>query len=129
MRDSTHRRPFYLPFQSFRELIVWRKSIDLTIDVYRLTRNFPPDERFGITAQVRRAVMSVSNNIAEGHGRATRGEFRNSLSIARGSANEVENCLIVSTRLQFGSEEDIQPLLARTNEVQRMLASLRARLK
>ncbi len=79
-----------MPFQSFRELIVWRKSIDLTIDVYRLTRNFPPDERFGITAQVRRAVMSVSNNIAEGHGRATRGEFRNSLSIARGSANEVE---------------------------------------
>ena len=43
-----------MPFQSFRELIVWRKSIDLTIDVYRLTRNFPPDERFGITAQVRR---------------------------------------------------------------------------
>ena len=118
-----------MPFQSFRELIVWQKSIDLTIDVYRLTRTFPPDERFGITAQVRRAAMSISHNIAEGHGRATRGEFRNSLSIARGSANEVENCLLVSTRLQIGIEEDIQPLLLRTNEVQRMIVSLRGRLK
>jgi four helix bundle protein len=118
-----------MPFQSYRDLIVWQKSIDLVVDMYCLTRGFPPDERFGITAQVRRAAMSISNNIAEGHGRATRGEFRNSLSVARGSANEVENCLIVSERLRFMQERDFQPLLARTNEIQRMLVRLRARLR
>ena len=118
-----------VPFGSYRDLIVWQKSVDLAVDVYRLTRDFPPDERFGITAQVRRAVMSISNNIAEGHGRATRGEFLNALSVARGSANEVENCLLVSKRLEFVSEVAIQPLLALIDEVLRMLAKLRIRLR
>ena len=129
MQNSLHRQPFYMPFESFRELKVWQKSVELTVDLYHVTRFFPADERFGIVAQLRRAAMSISNNIAEGHGRATRGEFRNALSIARRSANEVENCLVVSSRLEFGSQAEIQPLLARTNEIQRMLVSLRARLK
>jgi four helix bundle protein len=116
---------FLMPLQSYRELIVWQHSVELTIDVYRLTRGFPPDERFGITAQVRRAAMSITNNIAEGHGRATRGEFLNSLSIARGSANEVENCLLVSQRLQLATPANIEPLLTRTNQIFRMLAKFR----
>ena len=118
-----------VPFGSYRDLTVWQKSVDLAADVYRLTRDFPPDERFGITAQVRRAVMSISNNIAEGHGRATRGEFLNALSVARGSANEVENCLFVSKRLELVSEAAIQPLLAQIDEVLRMLAKLRVHLR
>ena len=60
-----------MPFESYRELIVWQKSVDLAVEVYRLTRGFPAEERFGMTAQVRRAALSISNNIAEGHGRAT----------------------------------------------------------
>ena len=97
--------------------------------VYRLTRHFPPDERFGITAQVRRVALSISNNIAEGHGRATPGEFLNALSAARGSANEVENCLLVSQRLEFVTEATIQPLLALIDEILRMLAKLRVHLR
>jgi four helix bundle protein len=88
-----------MPYHSYRDLRVWQEAVELTVDVYQLTRRFPSDERFGATAQFRRAAMSITNNIAEGHGRATRGEFLNSLSDARGSANEVENCLIVSGRL------------------------------
>lgn len=118
-----------MPFQSYRELIVWQKSVDLTFGVYSLTRTFPRDERFGMTAQVRRAAMSISNNIAEGHGRATRGEFLHALSIARGSANEVENCLFLSRRLDFATEAAILPLLAQIDEILRMLAKLRSRLK
>ena len=118
-----------MPFQSYRELIVWQKAIELTSEVYSLTRGFPSDERFGITSQVRRAAMSISNNIAEGHGRATLGEFLNALSVARGSSNEVENCLLVSQRLQFATEAQVQPLLTLTNEILRMLAIFRAHLR
>ena len=73
--------------QSFRDLKVWQKAIGLAKDVYVLTRKFPADERFGLTAQVRRAVVSVSSNIAEGHARQGR-EFSNFLSISRGSLAE-----------------------------------------
>jgi four helix bundle protein len=111
-----------MPFQSYQQLIVWQKSVDLTVDIYRLTRGFPADERFGMTSQIRRAVMSISNNISEGHGRATKGEFLFSLSVARGSANEVENCLLVSQRLEFAPQTDIEPLLTRINSILRMLA-------
>jgi four helix bundle protein len=118
-----------MPFNSYRELIVWQRSFDLAFEVYQLTRPFPSDERFGITAQLRRAALSISNNIAEGHGRATRGEFLNALSVARGSANEVENCLLFSQRLGFAREPEIGPLLRRINEILRMLARLRSRLQ
>ena len=68
-----------MPFHSYRNLVVWQKSFDLAFNVYQLTRNFPREELFGMTAQLRRSGMSISNNIAEGHGRATRGEFLNAL--------------------------------------------------
>ena len=118
-----------MPFESYRDLILWQKSVDLAVDVYRLTRVFPPDERFGITSQVRRAALSISNNIAEGHGRATRGEFLNALSIASGSTNEVENCLLVSQRLEFVTEAAIQPHLVLSSEISRMMARFRMHLR
>ena len=121
--------PSFMPIQSYRDLFVWQKTFDLAFDVYQLTRTFPRDERFGMTAQVRRAAMSISNNIAEGHGRATRGEFLNSLSIARGSANETENCLLLSQRLEFASVMSVQPMLTDINQILRMLAKLRSRLR
>ena len=118
-----------MPFESYRDLVFWQKSVDLAVDVYRLTRDFPPGERFGMTAQVRRAAMSISNNIAEGHGRATRGEFLNALSVAHGSANEVENCLLVSQRLEFVTGAAIRPLLTLICEIRRMMASFRVQLR
>jgi four helix bundle protein len=118
-----------MPFQSYRELVLWQRSVDLAVDVYRLTRDFPSEERFGMTSQVRRAALSISNNIAEGHGRATRGEFLNALSVASGSTNEVENCLLVSQRLGFVTDVSIQPHLILSGEVSRLMAKFRIQLR
>ena len=118
-----------MPFGTYRELAVWQKAFDLACDVYQLTRGFPPDERFGMTAQLRRAATSISNNIAEGHGRATLGEFLNSLSVARGSLNEVENCLLISQQLHYAADSKILPYLKSLEEISRMLAKFRAQLK
>jgi four helix bundle protein len=118
-----------MSIKSYRDLIVWKKSLTLACDVYRVTATFPRTELFGLTTQLRRSAVSVPSNIAEGHGRATRGEFLNALSIARGSANEVETLLLVSQRLRFGNQEAVQQLLAEIDEVLRMLARMRSRLR
>ena len=121
--------PLEMPYNSYQDLIVWQKSVDLIVDIYRLTRLFPADERFGTASQIRRAAMSITHNIAEGHGRATPGEFLNALSVARGSANEVESCLLVSQRLDFAPERDILPLLNSIHEIRRMMASFRRQVQ
>jgi four helix bundle protein len=74
----------------YKQLIVWQKSIDLVVLVYRLTHRFPKEETYTLTSQVRRAAISISSNIAEGQGRASTGEFKHFLGIARGSLLEVE---------------------------------------
>jgi four helix bundle protein len=118
-----------MPYQTYQKLIVWQKSIELALGVYRLTRPFPSDERYGLTSQLRRAAISVSNNIAEGHGRATKGEFLNALSVARGSANEVENCLVLSHRLQYADQRLVEPMFQEVDEIRRMLSRLRSQVK
>jgi four helix bundle protein len=94
-----------------------------------MTAEFPKDERFGLTLQLRRAAVSIPSNIAEGHGRASRGEFLNQLSVARGSANEVETLILVSRRLDFGNQAAGEQLLAEIDEILRMLARMRSRLR
>lgn len=118
-----------MALSSFRELIVWKKSLTLACDVYRLTATFPKAELFGLTSQLRRAAVSIPSNIAEGHGRATRGEFLNALSVARGSANEVETLLLVSQRLEYSDKTTSDQLLAEIDQVLRMLARMRSRLR
>ena len=86
---------------SYRELRVWSTAIALVLEVYRLTESFPQTERFGLTAQLRRASVSVPSNIAEGHARFTPGEYKNSLSVARGSVAEIEVQLTVAERLGY----------------------------
>src|SRR4051812_4476890 len=71
--------------KSYRDLRVWDEAISLALEVYRITESFPQAERFGLTSQLRRAVVAIASNIAEGHARSTRGEYKNFLSIARGS--------------------------------------------
>ena len=117
-----------MPIKSYRDLIVWQKSLKLLFDIYRLTVAFPRDERFGAVSQLRRAAMSILANIAEGHGRATRGEYLNQLSVAQGSINEVETLLIVSRELGFAAAEQIAPIEERVSEVSRMLGALRRAL-
>jgi four helix bundle protein len=87
--------------QSYRDLRVWNTAVELTLEVYRITESFPQSERFGLTAQLRRAAVSVPSNIAEGHARNTRGEYRQFLSIARGSAVEVEVQLFLAEQLGY----------------------------
>jgi four helix bundle protein len=87
--------------RTHKDLDVWKKSVRLVVDIYRLTKGFPPEERFGLTAQIRRASTSVPANIAEGWGRGSTKEFIKHLKIARGSLTELDTHLIVSGELGF----------------------------
>ena len=118
-----------MPIISYRDLVVWQKSVSLALNVYRLTSSFPREERYGVTAQIRRAAVSVSCNIAEGYGRASRGEYLNQLSVARGSANEVETLLIISQQLGYATEQGSATIVSDLDGIMRMLARLRSRLK
>ena len=115
-------------YPSFKKLEVWRDGIELVADVYRRTENFPVRERYGLSAQLRRAAISVPANIAEGYGRSTRGEYLNMLSVARGSLNEVETLCIICMRLGVGDQNALEELCARVNALQRRLTRLRMRL-
>jgi four helix bundle protein len=84
--------------QSFKNLVVWQRAIELTVAVYSLTSKFPDSERFGLTNQMRRAAASVSSNIAEGYGRATKGEYVQFLGHARGSGSEVETQIVIARK-------------------------------
>src|SRR5689334_4390965 len=86
---------------SYRDLRVWNAAVSLVLEVYRITETFPQTERFGLTSQLRRAAVSIASNIAEGHSRTTRGEYKNSVSIARGSVAEVEVQLILAKELDY----------------------------
>ena len=112
--------------RSHKDLIVWRKAVSLTENVYRLTHHFPREEQFGLTSQMRRSAISIASNIAEGSSRRTRAEFMQFLYIARGSLSELETQLEISVRLglaQLGQiDSDIE-------EVGRMLSALIKRLR
>jgi four helix bundle protein len=115
--------------ESFRNLSVWQRSIELTLAVYRLTSTFPDSERFGLTNQMRRAAVSVASNIAKEYGRSTRGEYLQFLGHARGSNSEVETQIVISKALGFGSAQMIQTSEELCNEVGRMLGALMKSLR
>src|SRR5688572_12987564 len=110
--------------RSYRDLEIWKRSLLLVADVYRITRKLPSDERFGLTSQMRRASVSVSCNIAEGYGRTTRGEYLNHLSIARGSLYEVEALCEVCPARALLRTEDLTTLRDHLSHVRRMLRRL-----
>jgi four helix bundle protein len=113
--------------QNFRDLIVWQKSMALAKEVYRLSKAFPREERFGLTSQVRRAALSVPSNIAEGHARQGK-EFAHFLSIARGSLAEVETQLLFAVEIGYLSPDQLPAALALADEIKRMAAVLKRRL-
>jgi four helix bundle protein len=106
------------PARSFRELIVWQKAHQLVLAVYRFTKEFPADERFGLTSQLRRAAVSVPANIAEGFPKRSASDKTRFFNIAQGSLEEVHYYLILATDLGYG---DSFPLLAMYEEVGRLL--------
>ena len=96
----------------------------LAADCYEVTRNFPRDEIFGMTAQIRRAAASIPANIAEGHGRENTGSFIQFLRIAQGSTKELETHLLLAQRVGLLEPDRLEPLLNRTAEIGKMLRSL-----
>jgi four helix bundle protein len=115
--------------KDFRELKVWEKGHQLTLDVYRMTHNFPSDERFGLTSQLRRASASIPANIAEGCGRGSDQDFARFLQMAMGSASEVEYHILLARDLKLLCESDYRRLNDVACEIKRMLASLLQRLR
>jgi len=112
--------------RSFKDLIVWQKSMDLSIEIYRLTKKFPQAEQFGLVSQMRRCVVSIPSNIAEGKRRSTRKDFLQFLRIADGSASELETQLILASKLF--SLQDTHKSYQLLEEVQRMLGGMLKRL-
>ena len=116
------------PPRSYKDLLVWQKGIDLAKIVYRLTRNYPPEEKFGIVAQMRRAAVSIPSNLAEGQARHTTGEFVQFISHAEGSVAELDTQLILSIELKFCPESDAELASKLVGELRKMLNALRRKL-
>jgi four helix bundle protein len=108
--------------QSYKDLIVWQKGIALAKIVYRLTQNFPPEEKFGLVAQMRRSAVSIPSNVAEGQARHTTGEF------AEESVAELDTQVILSVELGFCDSSGAAPVLELLDQLRRMLNVLRRRL-
>ncbi|MEX1255513.1 MAG: four helix bundle protein [Dehalococcoidia bacterium] len=115
--------------QSYRDLEVWKRSIDLVEQIYRVSKSFPQSERFGLTSQIRRAAVSVPANIAEGAARTGTGEYLQFLSVASGSLAEVETLLTLAHRLELLAEQELSKLQERSAEIGRMLSGLKRSLQ
>jgi four helix bundle protein len=115
--------------QSFRDLLVWQRAMQLTVAIYRLTQEFPREEIYGLTSQIRRAAVSVPSNIAEKQARLNPAEFRQFLGIARGSVSEVQTQLEIARALQFGKAEWLNDAERLSHEVGKMIYSFLESLK
>jgi four helix bundle protein len=115
--------------QDFRKLSVWKKSHLLTLDIYKATANFPNNEIYGLTSQIRRAGASIPANIAEGCCRGSDLEFKHFLTISLGSASELEYHLLLAKDLRFLKEDVFNTLNGQTNEIKKMLIAFINKLK
>jgi four helix bundle protein len=113
-----------MPVQSYRDLLVWQKAMDLCVEVHGAALLFPKHEVFGLSAQINRAAVSVPSNIAEGQGRRSTADFIHFLSISRGSLNEVETQLTLAMRYGYLPTADHDLLLEQCFEIGRMLNGL-----
>lgn len=114
---------------NFKELKVWQKAIELSVLMYKTTKNFPTDEKFGLVSQINRCSVSISSNIAEGAGRNNKKEFRQFLGIAQGSCYELESQTFLSNKLEFISDEKLEEIGAIINEVNKMIHGLKKSLE
>lgn len=113
---------------NFKELKIWQKAIELTEDVYKLLVKYPDYEKYGLTSQIRRSVVSVPSNIAESSGRASNRDFRRFLAISLSSAFELETQLILSNKFEFISEKEFKNISAKLQELQKMIFGFRKSL-
>jgi four helix bundle protein len=115
--------------QNYQDLVVWQKGIQLAKLIYQITRSFPPEEKFGLMAQMRRAAVSIPSNVAEGQARRTTGEFIQFISHAEGSVAELNTQLILATELHFCSTSDGRSGSELIEHLRRMLNGLRRNLE
>jgi len=113
---------------SHRDLVVWQKAMDLTVEIYRLAGKLPSTETYRLGSQVTRAAASVAANIAEGYARATKKDYANFLAIAKGSLMEAETFLTLATRLSFVSKEEAASTFNLITEISKMITVLRQRI-
>ena len=118
-----------MSIRSYRDLRVWTKAMDLASGVVHLTRTFPSDERFGLTMQMRKAAVSIPSNLAEGHERHSRGDYRRHVSIALGSLAELETQLDLGSRLEYADATRLKEAAELAGEVGGMLSVLLRRLR
>ena len=114
---------------NYKQLKIWNKSIDLVVDIYKATGEFPKEEKYGLISQMRRSAVSIPSNIAEGAGRNSDKEFCHFLTISHGSSYELETQVIVSERLKLIDKQICDDLCVKINEVQKMSYHLQAKLK
>lgn len=107
--------------QSYKDLIVWQKAVNLVLEIYKFTEILPRDEKFGLISQIKRAAVSIPSNIAEGRLRGTRRDFAQFLRIAFGSGAELETQLEISKRLGFGADIDYNKLEVALEEIMKIL--------
>lgn len=115
--------------KDYKDFIVWQKAIDLSVEVYRLVKLLPKTETYALSDQMRRAVVSIPSNIAEGQGRSSAKDFANFLGIARGSQKELETQLYICTKIGYLSEEEASTALNLCEEVGKMLNALIIKLQ
>lgn len=114
---------------SYKDLFVWQKAITIISDIYKITKKFPPEERFVLTSQMQRAAVSIAANIAEGHGRGTRGDYAHFLDVAHGSLSELETLLTVAENLSYCPPIECSKMQERLAELGKMLGSLKSKLR
>lgn len=110
--------------KSYRDLKVWQKAMDYVVLCYRLSNKFPKTEQYGLTAQLRTAVVSIPSNIAEGYGRLTRKQYVHFLGVSQGSLKESETQIILAHRLEYLDEKEMETALFVADEIGKMLGRL-----
>ena len=110
--------------KNYKELKVWQKSYDLCLKIYRITAEFPKEERYGLTSQIRRSVVSIPSNIAEGYGRKTTADYIRMLYISYGSVCELETQILLAGDLGFFEKAELDKLKDETSQIERMLKAL-----
>ena len=115
--------------QSYRQLIVWQRAMELVQSIYKLTKDFPKEEIYGLTSQIRQAAVSIPSNIAEGQGRDSTKEFLHHPSISYGSLMEVETQILIAESLNYLKQEETKLILTKTAETGRLINGLTRSLK
>jgi four helix bundle protein len=113
-----------LKIKNYQELNIWKRSVEMAIEIYNTSKNFPKEELYGLTSQIRRASVSIPSNIAEGFNRYHNKEFRQFLYISLGSCAEVETQLFIAQRLNYVDQEKASKLIKELGEIGKMINSL-----